>query len=169
MARKMPEVQFLWFGYTNPKLIPVKVQKAMESAPSNVLFPGYVTPEELKYAYQGSDVFCFMSHEETEGIVVFEALACKIPVLVRDIPVYEDWLNDGVNVYKASDTDEFICKAEKILNGSLPDLSEQGWETAKERAFPEIADKMKLVYQKYCTKKSFLTWKGGTVHENTNR
>lgn len=169
MARKMPEVQFLWFGYTNPKLIPLKIQKAIKAAPTNVLFPGYVTPDELKYAYQGSDLFCFMSHEETEGIVVLEALACEIPVLVRDIPVYEDWLNNGVNVYKASDTSEFIRKAEKILNGSLPDLTKQGRETAMERSFPEIADKMKLIYQKYCTKKSPLTWKRETVHENSDR
>lgn len=45
-------------------------------------------------------LFCFMSHEETEGIVVLEALACCIPVLVRDIPVYEDWLADGKNVLR---------------------------------------------------------------------
>lgn len=154
MARKMPEVQFLWFGYTNPKLIPVKIQKAMEAAPANVYFPGYVTPEELKYAYQGSDLFCFMSHEETEGIVVLEALASEIPVLVRDIPVYEGWLEDGVNVYKAAHTGEFISKAEKMLNGSLPDLSKQGREVAGKRAFPEIADKMKWIYQKYCNGKS---------------
>jgi len=169
MARKMPDIQFLWFGYTDPKLIPLKIQKAIKAAPTNVFFPGYVPPDELRYAYQGSDLFCFMSHEETEGIVVLEALACEIPVLVRDIPVYEDWLKNGVNVYKAEDTNEFICKAEKILNGSLPDLTKQGRETAMERSFPEIADKMKLIYQKYCTKRSALTWRGGTVHENTDR
>ena len=169
MARKMPDIQFLWFGYTNPKLIPEKVQKEMENAPSNILFPGYVAPEELIYAYQGSDLFCFMSHEETEGIVVLEALASEIPVLVRDIPVYEDWLKDGVNVYKAVQTEDFICTAEKILNGSLPNLSKQGRETAKERAFPAIADKMNSVYKRYCNEKSIWLWKGGTIHENTNR
>ena len=153
MARKLPEVQFLWFGYTDPKLIPAKVKTAIETAPANVQFPGYVTPQELRYAYEGSDLFCFMSHEETEGIVVLEALACKIPVLVRDIPVYADWLEDGVNVYKASDTDEFVSTARNILNGSLPDLTEQGRMVARERSFPEIAERLKRIYQKYCNKK----------------
>ena len=168
MAKKMPEVQFLWFGYTNPKLIPAKVQKAMENAPVNVWFPGYVTPEELMYAYQGSDLFCFMSHEETEGIVVLEAMACEIPVLVRDIPVYEDWLEDGVNVYKAVYTDEFIDIAEKILNGNLPDLSKQGREVARERSLLVIADKMKEIYQKYCHEKVSWPQKGEIIHENTD-
>ena len=154
MARKMPEVQFLWFGYTNPKLIPVKVQKALETAPANIRFPGYVTPKELRYAYQGCDLFCFMSHEETEGIVVLEALSCEIPVLVRDIPVYKGWLTNGVNVYKADTVKNFIQTAEKILNNDLPDLSLNGRIVAEERAFPEIADKMKKIYSRYCQGKA---------------
>ena len=154
MARKMPDMQFLWFGYTSPQLIPVKVQKAMEEAPANIRFPGYVAPDALREAYQGSDLFCFMSHEETEGIVVLEALACKIPVLLRDIPVYEGWLENGVNVYKAAHMNEFVRTAENILNGSVPDLTKQGWETARERAFPEIAQKMKWIYQTYCNQKN---------------
>lgn len=153
MARKLPEVQFLWFGYTDPRLIPTKIQKVIETAPANVRFPGYVAPQELRYAYAGSDLFCFMSHEETEGIVVLEALACRIPVLVRDIPVYADWLENGVNVYKASDTDGFVSTARKILNGSLPDLTEQGQQTAKERSFPVIAERLKGIYQQYCSSK----------------
>ncbi len=172
MAEKMPEVQFFWFGYTNPNLIPAKIQKAMESAPENLHFPGYVAPAELKDAYQGSDLFCFMSHEETEGIVVLEALACKIPVLVRDIPVYADWLVDGDNVYKADNTEAFIRKAEEMLNGTLPDLSEQGRRIAEERSYSRIADKMKWVYSRYGREKSGKTrwsWRGGTLHENTNR
>lgn len=60
-----------------------------------------------------------MSHEETEGIVVLEALACGIPTVVRDIPVYNGWLREGQNVYKASGTDEFQQKAEGLLTGTL--------------------------------------------------
>lgn len=67
-----------------------------------------------------------MSHEETEGIVVLEALACGIPTVVRDIPVYNGWLREGQNAYKASGTDEFQQKAEGLLTGTLPDLTAAG-------------------------------------------
>ena len=168
MARKMPEVKFIWFGYTSPKLIPARIQKAIDEAPDNVIFPGYVEPKELTQAYQGCDLFCFMSHEETEGIVVLEALASKIPVLVRDIPVYEGWLRNGVNVYKASDTDEFAVLAGKILDGQVPDLTEQGWKTARERSFPEIAVRLKGIYRTYCHKKGTSPWKWRTLRENAD-
>ena len=106
----------------------------MEQAPENVTFAGFVDRETLREAYCGADVFAFMSHEETEGIVVLEALACGIPTVVRDIPVYNGWLREGQNVYKASGTDEFQQKAEGLLTGTLPDLTAAGRRVAEERS-----------------------------------
>ena len=34
---------------------------------------------------------------------MLEALSMKIPVLVRDIPVYGDWLEHGAHVWKERD------------------------------------------------------------------
>ena len=89
LARSMPETRFFWFGYTAPEMIPAYIRRAVETAPPNVVFPGFVSPEELRDAYCGCDVFAFLSREETEGIVVLEALACGVPTVLRDIPVYE--------------------------------------------------------------------------------
>lgn len=58
---------------------------------------------------------CFFSYEETEGIVVLEALSCEIPVIVRDIPVYEGWLTDGEQVRKASNLDSYEQAVRDIL------------------------------------------------------
>jgi 1,2-diacylglycerol-3-alpha-glucose alpha-1,2-glucosyltransferase len=170
MAKKMPAVQFIWFGYTNPKLIPQSVQGAIASAPDNLIFPGYVVPEELLCAYQSCDLFCFMSHEETEGIVVLEALACGTPTLVRDIPVYSDWLKNGENVYKADETEEFVEVAEKMLLGALPDLTANGRKVAEERDFVRIAEKLNRIYDKYChTEITQARGRQGALkHENTN-
>ena len=51
-------------------------------------------------------MYIFPTLEETEGIVLLEALAAKANVIVRDIPVF-DWLNGGTDCYKAKDKDEF--------------------------------------------------------------
>ena len=83
--------------------------------PENVIFSGFQPPGILRDAYCDADVFAFFSHEETEGIVVLEALSCEIPVVVRDIPVYEGWLTDGVQVRKAKDLDAY----ERAIRGIL--------------------------------------------------
>ena len=102
LAKELPRYQFIWFGYTPPSARTRDVNQALKTELPNLHFPGLATQEELKEAYSGSDLFLFLTHEETEGIVLLEALAMKLPVLIRDIPIYKDWFQDGENGYKAS-------------------------------------------------------------------
>ena len=146
LARRIPEAQFLWFGWTDPKLIPREIAQAIRNAPDNVRFPGYVGREELREAYQGADVFAFLSHEETEGIVVLEALACGVPTVLRDIPVYGGWLEQGEAVYKASNNDEFQRIVSGLLDHSLPDLTAAGRSVAESRSLEQVGKRLREIY-----------------------
>lgn len=146
LARRMPEVRFIWFGQTDQKLLTEEIRTALDSAPGNVLFAGYVGAEELCDAYCGADVFAFLSHEETEGIVVLEALACGIPTIVRDIPVYDNWLEDGKSVYKAADLEGFETKIRQMLEGHLPSLREGGMAVAEARSLGQIGEALCRIY-----------------------
>ncbi|MBR3362543.1 MAG: glycosyltransferase [Bacilli bacterium] len=151
LARRMPQYKFIWFGYTNPALIPENISKAIKNKPSNVLFPGYVSSLELREAYAGCDLYIFPTKEETEGIVLLEALAMKTKTIVSDIPIY-DILKDGVNVYKAKDVDEFEKKIKLVLSGKALDLTKEGYKFAKERDIKKIGFKLKEVYQRVLEK-----------------
>ena len=148
LARRMPDVRFLWFGWTDPRLVPAAITRAIRNAPPNVLFPGFVDRERLREAYQGADVFAFLSHEETEGIVVLEALACGIPTVLRDIPVYDGWLEDRKTVYKASNPGEFQRIVMDLLAGTLPDLTAAGRQAAEERSLEAVGERVKDIYRK---------------------
>lgn len=148
LAKKMPEYQFIWFGYTDPKLIPQKIKDALKTELPNLKFPGYVEPEVLRTAYYGADLFVFPTYEETEGIVLLEALAAKQKVLIRDIPIYSGWFTDGETVYKASTVDEFEEKIRGILEGTLPDLSDAGYALAKEKDLRSIGKELRGIYER---------------------
>lgn len=92
IARRLPKYKFIWFGTANLKLVGKEVRNAVKNAPDNLIFAGYVDKPALQAALSGSDLFLFPSYEETEGIVVLEALAMKIPTLLRNIPVYNGWI-----------------------------------------------------------------------------
>ena len=94
----------------------------------------------------GCDLYLFPTYEETEGIPIIEACACKTPALVRDIPIFEDWLIDGKNVYKAKDINEFEIKIKKILNKELPYLGEEAHKVAEERDIIKIGKRLHEVY-----------------------
>jgi 1,2-diacylglycerol-3-alpha-glucose alpha-1,2-glucosyltransferase len=146
LARQMPEYQFYWFGYTNLHLVPNNIKEAILHTLPNLHFPGYVNRNELKDAYCGGDLFLFLTQEETEGIVMLEALSMEIPILVRDIPIYSNWLLEGETVYKGSTLTEFKDKIADILEGKLPDLSRNGHLLAKERDLKKVGETLLDIY-----------------------
>lgn len=147
LARRMPEVRFLWFGHTDAALLTVEIRAAMAHAPSNVTFAGFADAEQICDAYCGADAFAFLSHEETEGIVVLEALACGTPTLVRDIPVYSSWLKHGESVYMDTDLDGFERQLRGMLDGSLPSLKEGGHAVADSRSLRAIGESLCRIYE----------------------
>jgi 1,2-diacylglycerol-3-alpha-glucose alpha-1,2-glucosyltransferase len=146
LAKRHPEYKFVWFGHTNLRMIPKKIKDAVKTELPNLFFPGYVSKEVLKGAYSFASLFLFPTFEETEGIVLLEALAMKIPTLIRDIPIYEGWLEDGKNVYKAKKLEHFSEKITAIIEGKLPNLVEEGYKVAEERDIKIIGAKLKEIY-----------------------
>lgn len=150
-ARRMPDVLFLWFGGGNHALIPKEIKKAVAEKPENVIFAGFMPPVILRDAYCGADAFAFFSYEETEGIVVLEALSCEIPVIVRDIPVYEKWLEDGVQVRKATDPFSYEQALREILSGEQEEeircRTQAGRVLAEEHSMRATGEKLYQIQQ----------------------
>lgn len=147
LAKRLPEYKFIWFGHSPLIASPQKIRDAVNTKIDNLCFAGYVEPEVLRGAYSGCNLYLFPTLEETEGIPIMEACAAKIPSLIRDIPVFEDWLEDGLNVYKAKNLDEFEEKIKKILNGKLPDLTDEGYKVALSRDIKKIGKDLVAVYK----------------------
>lgn len=148
VARRMPNMKFIWFGHTPLLSIPKKIRDVITTDhPSNVILPGYVKGAVIEGAYADASCFFFPSYEETEGIVVLEALASSQNVLIRDIPVYDPWLKHGVNCYKGKNNDEFVERLHLILSHECPDLREQGRITAEKRSIQEVGIELKKMYE----------------------
>lgn len=146
MAKRYPQYDFIWFGSTPSALIPAKIRKAVKTQLPNLQFPGFVSREELMDAYSGSDLFFFPTLEETEGIVMLEAMAMKTPVLTRDIPVYEDWLEHKKIVYKGRKTEDFAVLLPDILEGKLPNLTEDAYRLVQENSISKIGNALTEIY-----------------------
>ena len=147
LSKRLPEYQFIWFGYSPLKASPKEIREAVNTKRENLLFAGYVEQDLIAEAMNGCDLYIFPTLEETEGIPIIEACACKTKALIRDIPVFEVWLEDGVNVHKAKDVDECEKKIKNILEGKCPDLTEEGYKVAKERDIKKIGKQLKEAYE----------------------
>lgn len=149
VARRFPEYTFIWFGHTPLYTIPKKIRAIIQGDhPDNVIFPGYIKGDIIEGAYTNADLFFFPSYEETEGIVVLEALASRQHVLVREIPVYDGWLVPGENAYMGRTNEDFCNQIEQIIEKKAIDLRENGWQTAQGKSIQAIGQQLKLVYEK---------------------
>ena len=146
-AKKLPQYKFIWFGDTNRLVIPKEITELIENHPSNVYFPGYMKGPIIEGAYSDADCFFFPSYEETEGIVVLEALASKCQVVVRDIGVFDPWLQDGINCYKGHNNEEFASIIEGCLEKTKPSTTEAGYLTAQQRSIEAVGQQLKQVYE----------------------
>lgn len=96
-AKAMPDVHFIWVGgmpFGRMSANGAKMAQLMESTPPNVHFPGIIPLEEMVSYYKAADLFWLPSEQETFGLVVVEAAAAGLPVMVRDIPDYDDTFGD---------------------------------------------------------------------------
>lgn len=147
IAKKRPEYTFIWFGHTPRIALSRKIKKAIRHKPANVIMPGYIAGDIIEGAYANADVFFFPTYEETEGIVVLEALASKCPVITRDIPVYDEWLESGINCFKGKSNEEFITLIDNVINKTAFDTRENGYVVAQERDIKAIGQKLLKIYK----------------------
>lgn len=147
LAKRMPEYKFIWFGYSPLAAATEDVRKAVNTKLDNLVFAGYVKQQVIKDAMNGCDVYLFPTYEETEGIPIIEACACKTTAIIRDIPIFEEMLEDGKNVYKAKNIDEFEEKIKGIITGKLPKVGENAYKVAEERDIKKVGEQLKKVYE----------------------
>jgi 1,2-diacylglycerol-3-alpha-glucose alpha-1,2-glucosyltransferase len=105
-------VKFVWVGASEAFL-----EDALDqTAAGNVMFPGHVPFDEIVGVYSAADVFVFPTRAESYGNVMLEAASCGCPLLIRDIPVYEGWVQDGLHCLKASDDAAFSERLSEMLD-----------------------------------------------------
>ena len=85
----------------------------------NVNFVGFQQKNEIVKYFHISDIFVLPSHVEVWGLVVNEAMACSLPVVVSDqTGAARDIVEDGINgyTYPSDDTKALASRLNELLN-----------------------------------------------------
>jgi len=89
VRRELPEVRLIVVGEGRP--LTGYQRYAVAENLSEVVFTGYVSPEDLLRYYHTCDVFCAPSTgQESFGIVLLEAMAAGKPIVASAIPGYQE-------------------------------------------------------------------------------
>ncbi len=140
--------EFAWFGpYDTGPQASATVRKWTQNPPENVTFTGWV--EDKRGAFGAGDVYLFPTKNENQGIAVLEAMACGKPVVLRDIPVFEEFYVDGHDCLKCSTFDEFRDALDRLAeNPALRErLGANARETAAEHGLDSVGEELVDIYR----------------------
>ncbi len=101
----------------------------------NVIFVGFVGPEQLPHYYASCDIYCSpATGAESFGIVLLEAMATGKPIVASDIPGYRTILSDGVEglFFEPENPDALAEKIIYLLKH--PELMKQFGKMGREKA-----------------------------------
>jgi len=142
-ARRLPDLDFAWFGPLDLPLKGRSTRKLIEGAPPNCTFTGFV--DDVRTAYAAGDVFFSPTRVENEAIALLEAMYAGKAVVVRDIEPFA-WLADGTDCLKADGAFEAA-----VASLRDPDLRERLGGNAARRAeafaLSNVAPRLRSVYE----------------------
>ncbi|RDZ37619.1 MULTISPECIES: glycosyltransferase family 4 protein [unclassified Haloferax] len=142
------DYDFAWFGpYDTGPHASKTVRYWVENAPENVTFTGWI--DDIRGAFGAGDVYLFATKNENQGIAVLEAMACGKAVVLRDIPVFEEFYTHGHDCLKCSTDAEFRRALDLLARD--PDLrrrlGENARETAAEHSLDRVGDRLVETYE----------------------
>ncbi len=80
----------------------------------NIRWEGVVPWEQMPLYYCASDVVVSISSNDSTPNCMFEAMACRVPLIMGDIPQIREWVKDEVNGFLVSVRDSDAL-ADRIL------------------------------------------------------
>ena len=108
-AKKMPDVKFFWVGgipFKNLGADYHAMQNMIKSAPDNLTVTGVIPLEDVRDYYVATDLFVLPAMQENHPMCVLEAAGAGLPIILRDIPQYDDTFKGDAVMAKTDD--EFL-------------------------------------------------------------
>jgi len=130
--------------------IPLKKEVQERKMETNISLLGTKIGQEKIALLKSSTFFIFPSFYESFGNVVLEAIACGLPVIAYDLPVYREIYPKGMVRVSIGSIEEFAKKALELLEnqGLFNKLSKDAKEVASKHDWERATEKeLKILEQ----------------------
>ncbi|MBP7766485.1 MAG: glycosyltransferase family 4 protein [Syntrophaceae bacterium] len=116
----------------------------------NVLFAGVVSKERLVDFYLAGDLYLMLSRFDTFGMVVLEAMAAGLPVMISKAVGARDLVREGENgfvVSDPSDHEQIVSRLEILFDADRRrQMAEAACRTAAQNTWDRVAEKYENLY-----------------------
>ncbi len=117
---------------------------------SDVIFTGPINKEKMIEMYLACDLYVMLSKFDTFGMVVLEAMAAGLPVIISSNVGAKDLVQEGENGFIINDTSDSDYIAAKIAllcdeNIHRP-MGEKAYQTATQNTWDRVVAKYQELY-----------------------
>lgn len=137
IVKQYPQVRILLVG-DGPEKKEYKSIISSLGLSDKIHMPGFLGEGEMNKYLNAADIYISASLSDSTPVSLLEAFACRLPVIVTDIPSILEWVKDGINGFVVPTKDPgAITKALIKLVGSEAlriDFAGKNIAIAKERA-----------------------------------
>jgi glycosyltransferase involved in cell wall biosynthesis len=114
-----------------------------EGLRNNIILFGFVSERRKHEILQSSKIFVFPSWMEGWGIAVAEAMACGLPVVAYNLPVYKEVFEDKLVTVPVGDADAMVERVVFLLENPevARTIGEAGREFIKRYDWSQVAEK----------------------------
>lgn len=116
VTQQMPDSSLILMGSGSPTWEAQLQQVIIDAGVAkNVRYLGFVPSPEAYRNVKESRLFISASTEEGFGMSIAEAMACGLPVVAYDLPVYREFFPHGMTPVPMGDTQAFAAAIIKLL------------------------------------------------------
>lgn len=110
---------------------------------NNVTLFGFVSEDEKYSILTNSKVYVFPSYLESWGIAVAEAMACGLPVVAYDLPVYKEVFEDKLVTVPLGNVNAMVKRVEFLLENpeAARKIGEEGKDFVKKYDWSVVAER----------------------------
>lgn len=146
-------------GKNKENLIKRALQLNLEK---NVIFTGFLSREKTIQAFSASDIFTFASETDTQGLVLLEAIASGLPVVMISDPGLTSAVIDGKNGFCVKkDQNQFAAMCLKLLqnNGLYGNMAQNSKRISKSLSQENQTKKLVKIYQREISEHKSSLWR----------
>lgn len=115
VAKSLPDITFVWCGgFSFGKITDGydELKQVYENPPSNLKFLGIVPRDKMNDMFNMADLLFMPSYNELFPMAILEAVNIGIPLLLRDLDLYEDILFK--KYLSGNNNDDFVLCIKKL-------------------------------------------------------
>ncbi|MGC9516939.1 MAG: glycosyltransferase [Methanomicrobiales archaeon] len=153
---KKLKLMFVGEGPQKKELNKIVVNNEIED---DVIFTEQINPKRIQKYYQAADIFVLPSYSEGGGppLVILEAMACGVPVVVSNVGGIPEVIKNGINGFLVPphDTLELVKKIELLISSN--DIKKKFIKSSREivKENFDVDKRIKVLIKAYNDFKSF--------------